>query len=334
MKEMKKLVPRAARLLSAAAVLFTALAAHAQPAVDNYPSRPITMVVPASAGSGTDMLAREVSTRLGLALKQPIIVDNRAGASGIPGISAVVRAAHDGYTLLWTNASFAVMSPALMKNLPYDISRDLVPVTQTVVGGVILMVNKDFPPNNLQELVAYVKASPGKYTYGSWGVGSSGHLMMEWLKKQTGMQITHVPYRQVPQMLTELSTGVLPIAWADPSSPVPFLEAGRIKGIAVSGNQRSPRTASIPTMGEQGYRFDTVGWFGVFAPAGTPPVIVKRLTDEINKVLGSPEVVARMNSMNFAPPPMVSSEEFRRIVQGDLKTWKSIVSDAGITLDN
>ena len=118
------------------------------------------------------------------------------------------------------------------------------------------------------------------------------------------------------------------------SAPVSFIELGRVKGIAVSGSQRAPRTAAIPTMGEQGYRFDTVGWFGVFAPTGTPPAILKRLTEEINKVQASPEIAARMRDMNFAPPPVISAEDFKRIVQTDLKTWKSIVTDAGITVDN
>lgn len=330
---MERILKVASRWLGVVA-LVAGFSPHGAQAQDAYPSRPVTVVVPAGAGSGTDLLAREVLTRLSQQLKQPFVVDNKPGGSGVVGTSHVVRAAPDGYTLLWSNGSFTVMAPALVKNMPYDVAKDLVPVIQTVAGGVILSVNKDFPANNLQELVAHVKANPGKYTYGSWGVGSSGHLIMEWLKKQTGMQINHVPYRATPQLLSELRAGVLQIGWTDPAAPVPFIESGFIKGIAISGNERGPRTKQIPTMGEQGYRFDAVGWFGLFAPAGTPAAIVKLLHDEISKIQRLPEMADRMTFMNFGPPPMISSEAFSRIVVEDLKTWKSIVTDAGITMDN
>jgi len=301
---------------------------------DAWPSRPITLVVPASAGSGTDLLAREVAHRLGVALKQSVIVDNKPGASGVVGTQAVVRAAPDGHTLLYTNGSNSVMAPALVKTLPYDVQRDLQPIAQSVTGGVILSVNPQFPAKNLTELVEYVKANPGKLTYGTWAVGSSGHLMMEWLKRQTGMQITHVPYKQVTQLLTELSTGVLKIGWTDPASPLPFLETGKIRGIAVSGAVRLPRTPNLPTMGEQGHPFESVGWFGLFGPAGTPKPIIQRLSDELNRIHATPEMAAKMEAMNVGMPIAKTPEQFRTIIANDLQTWKKIVADAGITVDN
>lgn len=298
--------------------------------LDAWPSRPITLVVPAAAGAGTDLLAREMATRLAVALKQNVIVDNKPGASGIPATTAVVRAAPDGYTLLYTNGSFAVMAPALLKSIPYDVTKDIVPIAQTAVGGVLLLVNKDHPAKNLKELVDHARANPGM-TYGTWGIGSSGHLIMEWLKKQAGVNMTHVPYRQTPQLLTELAAGVLQVGWADPSSPVPFLESGRIRGIAISGTVRVPRTPDIPTMGEQGYQFDAVGWFGLFAPQGTPAAIVERLSAEVNKIQRLPEMGAKMSSMNFEPPPVKSASQFKSIVSNDLQMWRKIVQDAGIT---
>jgi tripartite-type tricarboxylate transporter receptor subunit TctC len=317
--------------LAGAAVLVPPCAGWAQGG-DPWPSRPITLVVPAAAGSGTDLLAREMASRLTIALKQGVIVDNRPGASGIPATAAVVRAAPDGYTLLYTNGSFAVMAPALLKNIPYDVTKDIIPIAQTVVGGVFLLVNKDFPAKNLKELVEYARANPG-LTYGSWGVGSSGHLIMEWLKKQAGIRMTHVPYRQASQLLTELSTGVLQVGWADPSSPLPFLESGKIRGIAISGNVRAPRTPDIATMGEQGYPFDAVGWFGLFAPQGTPAAIIERLTAEVNSIQRLPEIAARMATMNFEPPPVKTAAQFKAIVANDLQTWRKIVQDAGIKPD-
>ena len=320
--------PIAAALLALLSLLHLA-AAQAQGA-DTWPNRPITLVVPAAAGAGTDLLARELATRLSVALKQNVIVDNKPGGSGIPATTAVVRAAPDGYTLLYTNGSFTVMAPALLKSMPYDVTRDITPIAQTAVGGVLLLVNKDFPARNLKELVEYARANPGM-TYGTWGIGSSGHLVMEWLKKQAGIQMTHVPYRQTPQLLSELTSGVLKVGWADPSAPVPFIESGRIRGIAISGNVRVPRTPDIPTMGEQGYPFDAVGWFGLFAPQGTPQPIIDLLSAEVNKIQRQPEIAAKMTSMNFEPPPMKSAAQFKSIVSNDLQTWRKIVQDAGIT---
>jgi tripartite-type tricarboxylate transporter receptor subunit TctC len=199
---------------------------------------------------------------------------------------------------------------------------------------VILSVSLDFPAKDLGELIQHVKANPGKYTFGSWAVGSSGHLMMEWLKRQTGMQMTHVPYKQTTQLLTELSTGVLKIGWTDPAAPLPFIESGKVRAIAVSGAVRLPRTPNVPTMGEQGHAFESVGWFGVFAPAATPPAIIQRLSDEINRIHAQPEMVAKMEFLNVGLPQAKSPEQFRSIIAKDTQTWKKIVADAGITLDN
>lgn len=320
------------RTATSLAALATADVAFAQP--DSWPSRPITMILPASAGSGTDLLAREMANRLGAALKQTIIVDNKPGASGIIGTQAVVRAAPNGYTLLYTNGTNTVMAPALLKNIPYDVQRDLTPVAQTVVGGVILLVSNDFPAKNLSELVQQVKANPGKYTYGSWAVGSSGNLIMEWLKHQTGMQINHVPYRQTTQLITDLTSGLIKIGWTDPAAPVPFIESGKLRAIAVSGGVRLPRTPDVPTMGEQGYPFEAVGWFGVFVPVGTPKPIVQRLSDEINKIQSQPDMAAKLAFFNVGPSPLKSPDQFRAVIASDLQTWKKIVTDAGITLEN
>lgn len=318
-----------------AGALITCLAGllHGAPALaqngDTWPNRPITMVVPTAAGAGTDLLARELASALSEALRQNVVVDNRPGASGVPATAAVVRAAPNGYTLLYTNGSFAVMAPALLKDVPFDVTRDIVPIAQTAVGGVLLLANKDFPARNLRELVDYARANPG-LTYGTWGIGSSGHLVMEWLKRQAGVDMVHVPYRQTPQLLGELSSGVLRVGWADPGSPVPFIESGRIRGIAISGNVRVPRTPDIATMGEQGYPFDAVGWFGLFAPAGIPAAIVERLSAEVNRFQRRPEVATRMAALNFEPPPVKTPAQFKAIVQNDYQMWRKIVQDAGI----
>lgn len=326
----RKALQQTALGLAALVAFGTASAQH----TDVWPSRPITLVLPAAAGSGTDTMARDLATRLSAALKQPIVVDNKPGASGVLGIQAVVRAPADGYTLLYSNGSMAVMAPALVKNLPYDVVRDLVPVAQTAEGGVMLLVNNDFPAKNLQELIQVVKANPGKYTYGSWAVGSSGHLTMEWLKKQTGMEMTHVGYKATPQLLTDLMAGNIKIGWTDPAAPIPFIETGKLRPIAVTGKTRLSRTPNVPTMGEQGHAFETVGWFGVFAPTGTPKAIVQRVNEEIMKIQALPEVTTRVKSLNIAVPPTKSPEQFRSLVVDDTAVWKKIVTDTGITVEN
>ncbi|MFS8977791.1 tripartite tricarboxylate transporter substrate binding protein [Cupriavidus necator] len=322
----------AALVLSAGAFLSTGVsqALHAQEA---WPTRPIQMIVPSSAGSGPDALARVMAQHLSEALKQPVVVDNRPGASGVIGTNVVVKAPNDGYTVLYTTATNMAIAPAVLKSIPYDPRKNFVPIAQTAVGGVLLLVNADLPVHNMRELVEFVKANPEQHSYGTWAVGSSGQLMMEWLKKQTGMKINHVAYKTSTQLLTELSAGVLKIGWADPGSPVPFLRSGKIRGIAIAGNVRAPQFPDIQTMSEQGFRFDTVGWFGMFAPAGTNPAIVKRLSDEVNKIQGSPQLAATMKSMNFEPPPLKTSAQFGEIVSRDLQVWARIAGDAGIRID-
>jgi tripartite-type tricarboxylate transporter receptor subunit TctC len=297
-----------------------------------WPARPITLIVSAAPGSGTDIMARELALRLGPALKQSVIVDNKPGGSGTVAIQALLRQPADGYALLYSNGASTVMAAALLKSLPYDISKDLAPIAQTVVGGVMLSVNKDFPAKDLKGLIEHVKANPGKYSYGTTGIASAAHLMMEWLKVQTGMQITHVPYRQGSQMFTEMSAGIVQMGWSDPASALPFLESGKMRGIALSGTARVPRTPDVGTMGEQGYHFDA-GWFGVFAKASTPRNIVQRFSEGINKIQALPQTAARLAALNLEPPPIKTSEEFRAIVLNDLQSWKKVVEQAGVKVE-
>lgn len=302
-------------------------------AQEAWPARPIQMIVASSAGSGTDALARVMAQRLSVSLKQPVVIENRPGGSGVIGTNAVVRAPADGYTILYTTASNMVIAPAVLKAIPYDPKKSLVPIAETAEGGVMLLVSNDLPVHSLPELIQLVKAHPDKYSYATWSMGSSGQLMMEWLKKQTGMQADHVAYRTSNQLLTDLASGVVKIGWTDPSAPVPFLRSGKVRAIAIGGNVRAPQFPDVKTMGEQGYKFDAVGWFGMFAPAGTNPAIVKRLADEVNKVQTSPELAAMMKAMNFGPPPVKTSVQFGETVNQDLQVWSKIAADAKIRLD-
>ena len=316
------------------ALAASALTLHAQAQTsDTWPSRPITLVVASGPGSGVDIAAREMAQKLSAVFKQPMVVDNKPGGSGMLAGGAVARAKADGYTLLYSNASFVAVAPAVLKTMSYDPVKDLTPIAQTAAGGILLLVNKEVPANNLKELVALIKANPDKYSYGTWGNGSSGQLTMEWLKKQAGLKIAHIPYKTTPQIMNDLVSGVLQVAWSDPGTPVAMIESKQIKGIAVSGNVRVPRTASIATMGEQGHGFDAVGWFGVFGPANLPKPITDRLNAEINKVQKSPEMAKRMDGWNLEPPPAKTSEEFKAIIARDVKLWSSIAKEAHISED-
>lgn len=324
--------PTQRRLALAAALLMTPWLAWAQGA-DAWPNRPLTLVVASAAGSGLDVIARETAQKLSIALKQPVVVDNKPGASGVLAGTTVARSRPDGYTWLYSNASFMAVAPAVLRKMPYEPNKELTPVAITANGGVILSVAKDVPANNLRELVALIKANPDTYNYGTWGAGSSGHLMMAWLQKQAGLKMAHVPYRSTPQIVNEMISGVLPMGWTDPGTPVAMIENKQLKGIAISGTVRAPRTSGIGTMGEQGYPFEAVGWFGMFAPVQTPRAIVERMNAEVNKILKTPEMHKRMETMNFEPPPAKSVEEFKAILARDLKTWQGIATDAGISLD-
>ena len=325
----KHLVKRRLVLATAVAVL-APWGAHGQTS-DAWPNRAITLVVASGAGSGVDLAARDMAQKLSAVFKQPVVVDNKPGGSGMLAGSTVARAKADGYTLLYSNASFVAVTPAVVKNMSYDPVKDLTPIAQTAAGGILLLVNKDVPANNLKELVALVKANPERYSYGTWGNGSSGHLTTEWLKKRAGIKMEHIPYKTTPQIVNDLASGVLQIGWSDPGTPVPMIEAAKIKGIAVSGNNRVPRTQNVPTMGEQGYPFDSVGWFGVFGPANLPKPITDRLNAEINKIQASAETQKRMENMNFEPPPVKSADEFKAIIAADVRMWNSIARESNIT---
>ncbi|MBL8378142.1 MAG: tripartite tricarboxylate transporter substrate binding protein [Burkholderiales bacterium] len=312
-------------------LLAAALPAAAQ---DAWPNRPIRMLIPSAAGAGSDQLARIMAERLGAALKQQIVPDNRPGGNGTIATNAMIKSPPDGYTLLYSNGSFTVMLAALQPDLPFDVMRDLTPVAVTAIGGVVLLVNPSVPAKNLAELIELVKTSPDRYgTYGSWSVGSNGHLTMEWLKNRTGMKITHVPYKGIPSLLTELMSGVLQIGWSDPISPVQFIRAGKLRAIAVNGGARIPQLPDLATFGEQGHPFPALGWQGIFAPPGTPPAIIARLHAEINRIQATPDLQALMTRMNVEPPPIWSTEQFRDMIRNDLQVWKKIVADGKITMD-
>ncbi|MCY1288464.1 hypothetical protein D9M69_137860 [compost metagenome] len=319
---------RAGTALVAALALAGATGAHAEAA---YPNRPIRMVLPSGAGTVTDQTARLVAERLATALKQPVVVDNRPGANGIIASETVARAAPDGYTLLFTYSATLTVNPWTTPSLPYDPVRDFTPIARpSAPGGNLLAVSASVPVRNLQELLAYVKASKRELAYCSWGVGSGGHLAMAYLTAKTGIHLRHIPYKTATQCSNDLAAGHVTIGITDSVSSIPHLKSGRIRGIAVSGPERLLPTPDVPTMTEQGVPFQQASWVALFGPRGLPAPIVARLNAEVNRILQSPEDRERFAAMNLKPATPTSAAELAKLVSADLAAWGEVVKVAGL----
>lgn len=296
-----------------------------------WPARPIKVIVPGGAGGILDALARQLYTRLQETLGQPFVIDNRPGANGLIGSSTVKNAAPDGYTILHSTASSMVMGEALNPALAVKTLRDLEPVVLSSVGGVLLAVHPSVPARTLPELVELLRRDPDKYpSYGSWGVGSNGHLTMEWLKQRTGISVNHVPYKTAPSLLTDIVAGVVPIGWIDVVSPLGFIAQGKLRAVALTGTVRSPKLPDVKVLSEQGYPFTAAGWQGVFAPKGTPAEIVARLHDAINREQVQPAFREALLQANIPPAQAVSREAFVQTIANDLATWRKVVLDGNI----
>lgn len=316
-------------VLGATASLMSSLAAAQNS--KNWPSRPIKVIVPGGAGGVLDAMARRLYTKLQETLGQPFIIENRPDANGLIGTSAVKNAAPDGYTLLHSTASSMVMAEALNPDLPIKTLRDLEPVALSAIGGVLLAVHSSVPAKTLTELVDLLRSDPKKYqSYGSWGVGSNGHLTMEWLKQQAGLSINHVPYKTTPALLTDIVAGVIPIGWVDVVSPLGFIAQGKLRGIALTGTARSPKLPDVKVLSEQGYPFTSAGWQGVFAPKNTPRELLERLHAAINHELVQPDFNESLRQMNIPPAVAVSRQEFTQTITNDLAAWRKVVVDGNI----
>ncbi len=302
-------------------------------AQEPYPSRPITLVTGSGAGSGADLLCRLIAQGLATSLRQQVIVDNRVGASGAIAGTAVVRARNDGYTLLFGSASGTVINQAMQPKPPFDSVADLTAIAQVGAGGVPLVVSPRLPVKDMQEFIAFIKANPGKYQYGSWGIGSTGHLIMEWIRQSYGLQIDHVPYKSVPALTQDLQGGVIDIAFIDPNTALPLHKSGRIKVLGLSGTRQPPGMKDVPLMSEQGIKFAVDGWYGLFGPKDMPAAIVNLLNQEVTRILAAPELQQRLLQLNVGDSPVKTAEQFARTVREDLMVWQGIVKTNNIRLE-
>lgn len=318
---------RRSLLCGAAAALACAMAgAWAQDPA--FPTRPLRFIVPASAGGPSDVVARLFAERLAQALGQAIVVENKPGASLTIGTVAVAQAPADGYTLLFTTSTPIVMVPFTMKKVPYDVQRDLVTVSHLGSTPLVLYVNASSPIQNVRQLVEEARARPDKANYGSYGNGSSAHVLGELLNRQAGIKMTHVPYKGVAPELQDLMAGNIMTAVADIGTASPLVKGGKIRPIAVTGTSRSGVLPDVQTFAEQGVPglepFSP--WWGLFAPAQTPRAIVDRLSTEMGKIVRQPDMQSRLLGFGIDATGTTSAQG-NEITRVDMARWQNIIRD-------
>jgi len=323
--------PRRAALVSLATLAGgAALApgAFAQPA---WPAgKQVRLVLPSGAGGGADVFARFMADGLSKELGASFLVENRPGATGLVAAAEVARTAPDGHTLLVSFTAATVANKLVMLKPVVD------PLGFTPIGriggggGNMIIVNPDLPVKNMADLVAYAKSKPG-LSYASWGIGSGGHLVMEHLKKQTGMELTHVPYKTVAQIPPDVISGVIPVATIDSASPLPHIRSGRVRAIAAISQTRLPQIPDVPTLPQQGLILEAQSWYGLFGPLGMPDDLTLRINTVLNRWILQPETVAFFADKQNGPPPIPTTPaEFRKVIENDLVSWKALIDAAGV----
>jgi len=310
-----------------------ALFAAAQAVAQTYPDKPVHLIVPFSAGSAVDTLARVPGQKLAELWGQALVVDNRTGANTIIGTEAAAKAAPDGYTLLLTNDAALATNPALYPKLPYAPLRDFAPITLGASIPVVLVAHASQPYASVQELVAYAKANPGKLHYASGGNGSAQHVPMEMFKQIAGIDLVHVPYKGLGPAFNDVISGQIPIMFAGLSNTPPHIKAGRIRALAIGSARRSSAMPDVPTMQEAGVPgFDYSAWAGVLAPAGTPPAIVQKVNADWARVIAMPEVHDKLVALGFELTP-TSPAEFGEMIRREMAKVAKVVKDANIRVD-
>ena len=319
---------RRACVISALTLLVPLTGAIAQTAP--YPSQAIKFIVPYPAGGATDTLARTVAQKLQEAWGQPVLVENRAGASGTIGNNFVAKSNADGYTVLIAITAL-IQQQSLMDKLPYDPLKDFAPVTLIARSPSMLAVPLDSPAKSLKEFIAMVKANPGKYSYGTYGAGTSSHIQGSLLNLQAGLDMVHVPFNGAAPLVTNLVGGQLPSAFVDSASARPHLKS--MRPLAVTGTQRMPGLPDVPTFAELGYHsFDPYGWFGVFLPAGAPAPVVSKMSEEVNRILRMPDVTAKIEALGLQVAGG-KPDEVLKIMRSDAAIYAKIIKDANIKVN-
>ncbi len=314
------------------ALLASAASVQAQAQTSAYPTRPVRIVVPSSAGGGTDILARLMAKKLTESMGQPFIVENRAGAGQALGIDVVARAPADGYTLLMA-ASAIVLNQVLSKKTSYDTVRDFAPVSLVASVSNVLVVNPTLPVKTEAELIDYAKARPGVLNYSSAGTGTSPHLSMELFRSMAGITLTHVPYKGTGPAVVDVVGGQVQLSMPNLLTAMPHIKAGTLRALGVTGPRRATALPNVPTIAEAGLPgYESVQWYGLLAPMGTPAPLVARLHAEIAKSLASPEIQAALTNEG-AEAVGNKPEEFAAFIKSEIDKWSTVVKTARIQQD-
>jgi tripartite-type tricarboxylate transporter receptor subunit TctC len=317
--------------MSRIALAVLCLVASFQACAQAYPARSVKIVVPFGAGGSADVYARFMGARLSDALGQPFVVENRPGGGAVVGSDAVAKSSPDGYTLLMMSNTHTV-NETLIPKKPYDLMRDLAPISGVNYQDLLLAVNAAVPAGNLREFIALAKSKPGRLNYASSGPGTPYHLAGELFKSMAKVDITHVPYKGNVPAITDLLSGQLTMVFATMPTVLPHVKAGKLKALAVIGPVRNPAVPDMPTVAETLPGFEVNNWVGIFAPAGTPPEIVRALNAEIVKAMASPEIKARLatEGARFTPN---TPEQFAAFVRKEVTDWGKVIKAANITAE-
>jgi len=319
-------------LLTTALAALAAWATSGPATAQAFPSKPIKIVVPYTPGGPTDIPARLVGQKLSEILGQPVIIENKPGAGGNIGADAVAKASADGYTLLLVTTGHAI-NPALYPKLAYDLTKDLVPVSQLTSSPMVVTVNPGLGVNSIKDLIALAKAKPGTLNFGSAGNGSSTHLAPELFSMMAGIKMNHIPYKGSAPALADVMAGNSQVAFDFMTSAMPFVRSGKLKGLATTGATRSPAAQDLPTVAEAGVPgFEVVGWNGVMAPAGTPPDVIAKLNAAIKQALATPEVSERLTGLG-ANVVWNTPADFGAFVKAEVAKWDKVVKASGAKID-
>ncbi len=319
------------RLVAAVFMLVGVVSQHCH--AQTWPDRPIRVIVPFAAGGVPDVLARIISENLRGSVGQPIVVENRAGAGGNVGTEAAARAPADGYTFVLSAAGPLAINPSLYKSLPFDPTSDFEPISLLAMVPNVLVVTDSFPAHSLAQFIAYAKSNPGRINYGSIGNGSSQHLAATQFEAATGTRMVHVPYRSVPQAVTDLISGQIECMFQLVPNIAEQIKAGQVRALGVTTANRSAALPDVPTMKELGVKdYDTAGWFGLLAPRGTPPEVTERFGNEVRALFRQADVQQQIRRYG-AEPTTTTPEEFRDFIKSEIDRWREIVRMSGAQVE-
>jgi len=333
---MKKLGRKSGMVFAVSMILVMAMALAAATTMaqsTDYPTKPIRFIVPQAAGGSQDTLSRLVGQKLGDALGQPVIIENRPGANGIIGTEMVAKAEPDGYTLLLTGTGSQAINPSLFSKLPYDPVKQFEPIAMFVYSVSVLVVHPSVPAKTIAELIALAKSEPGQIKYASAGPGSSPHLSAEMFRYMTGVDIVHVPYKgSTPGVIATVS-GETSMMFTGIASAIAHIKSGRLNALSVNGPKRSPALPDVPTANESGLPgFEVDFWVGMFAPSGTPRTVITKLNNEINRIVNTPEIQEKFIAIG-ADPVVSAPEQFAAILQRDIERWGKMVRASGMKVE-